>query len=148
MIGGDNPHDVSQGLVPIEGESMRPFLRSGDSVRVSWETKGLPREGEIVCFRSQEGKWIVHRVIGVDETTGQFLTKGDFAIQLDPLASNVLWGRCEAVQKKGRSHPKTLQLKKRDRFIAKLSRESMGSPLSKKIHRAFSLLLGFSRRFI
>ncbi|MEM3346409.1 MAG: signal peptidase I, partial [Desulfurococcaceae archaeon] len=66
-------------LAVVKGESMFPLLREGDLViivRVKPEDIGV---GDIIVFRTPNGRLVVHRVIDVVEVDGRkyYVTMGD-----------------------------------------------------------------------
>jgi hypothetical protein len=83
------------------GNSMRPFLRDGDEIRIVPPSPGLPRPGEIVLVRTDCGASL-HRVIRVNERTATIRTKGDGLSEADqPVARTAVIGLAEAVRRHG-----------------------------------------------
>jgi signal peptidase I len=47
--------------IPIDGNSMRPFLEPGDQIAIHWEP--TINTGDILLLRNSEGTTIVHRFL-------------------------------------------------------------------------------------
>ena len=84
-------------LVVYRGDSMAGTFRPGDSLRVV-PLDGAARVGDVVVYRDEEGRRIVHRVVGVD-ATGSLLTKGDATDARDdePVPPSRVEGRVASV---------------------------------------------------
>lgn len=67
--------------IPVQGESMLPFLRAGDEVLVAHRYHDI-RRGDIVVFRIGD-KLIIHRVLQIDGHTGRITTGGDNTTRFD-----------------------------------------------------------------
>jgi hypothetical protein len=77
-----------QGSIEMEarGSSMEPTVPGGSTLRIE-PLHGVPAVGELVAFVSERGALLYcHRVIAVDEGTGQVTTQGDRHSQPDGLA--------------------------------------------------------------
>ncbi len=89
----------------VSGGSMRPFLRSGDTVLVEPFDLSAVKAGDIVFYKTANGKLRVHRVIRRPKQRQEtvLLTKGDALFQADPpvLYKEVL-GKVIAIERKGR----------------------------------------------
>ena len=86
--------------ITISGQSMLPFLRRGDQVRVECGSTDI-RRGDIVVFYRQ-GQLMAHRVVGFDRTPSgrACITKGDNCGQCDaPLAAGELVGRVSSLKR-------------------------------------------------
>ena len=93
----------AQHWVPIEGQSMRPLLRAGDSVLVAHRRDGI-RPGDVVVFR-QKGRLVAHRVLRIaNGDAGRILlTKGDSVHRSDaPVSAQEIVGRVVSIQRDGR----------------------------------------------
>ncbi len=66
-------------LAVVEGRSMQPLLRDGDLVIVTRKNPEDIRIGEIIVYRTMDGRYIIHRVIGINVYKGKYYyrTKGD-----------------------------------------------------------------------
>jgi signal peptidase I len=84
------------------GQSMGPFVRSGDLVTVAPLTQGSPRVGEIVAFaRGADQVLRVHRLIAV--LPGGYLFKGDNAPGPDlPVQRSDILGKVSRIERNGR----------------------------------------------
>lgn len=84
--------------VPINGDSMSPFLKSGDVALVDFFESPQMLEtqvpGDLVIFK-QNGEWICHRVL---KDHGGLCTKGDHALFSETPQS--VWGRVVGVRGK------------------------------------------------
>ena len=65
------------GFAVVEGRSMEPLLHSGDLVFLLSDKD--PGVGDIVVYRDNSGRFIIHRVIAVYEVNGLecYVIKGD-----------------------------------------------------------------------
>jgi signal peptidase I len=63
--------------VKVTGRSMAPFLRGGEILTIQPAAGRRLRIGDIVLFRSSQGRHVIHRVVRVDRAAGMILTKGD-----------------------------------------------------------------------
>lgn len=93
----------AQHWVPIEGHSMRPLLRAGDSVLVVHSREGI-RRGDVVVFRDK-GRQVAHRVLRiVNGDAGSVLsTRGDSVRRSDaPVPAQKIVGRVVAIRRDGR----------------------------------------------
>lgn len=93
----------TQHWVPIEGQSMRPLLRAGDSVLVAHRRDGI-RPGDVVVFR-HKGRLVAHRVLRIADGNGGrvLITKGDSVRRSDaPVPAQEIVGRVVAIQRDGR----------------------------------------------
>jgi signal peptidase I len=86
----------------VKSNSMEPVYYRGDVVLL-WNWPGDLAPGDVILFRPGEGaltgQWTLHRIVGIDENTGGFLTKGDAADatdQADRLAGPVSAGQIVA----------------------------------------------------
>jgi hypothetical protein len=86
------------------GASMRPLVRDGDMLLVEPANLHQIHIGDIVLFRHQPGKILVHRVIRkrLDKQGTSFLIQGDQAAQADGwMPQECLFGRLSAVERDG-----------------------------------------------
>ena len=82
ILGGLTSRPILLAAVPTS--SMLPVLQPGDLIPVipMWGT--VPRQGQIVVFKTEnDPTWIVHRIIGGDPEEG-FITRGDNNPDRDP----------------------------------------------------------------
>jgi len=89
--------------MPIEGHSMRPLLRPGDSVFVAHTAADL-RPGAIIVFWHNNTP-VVRRLIRVEHgpTGPVFITKGDNVAQCDaPVAADAIIGKVSRAQRGNR----------------------------------------------
>jgi hypothetical protein len=89
--------------IAIEGRSMSPLLREGDTVLVSHGREGLQR-GCVVLFR-QKSKLVAHRVLRISRDNGgtTLTTKGDSLRTLDaPVPAERIVGWVVAIDRDGR----------------------------------------------
>jgi hypothetical protein len=87
----------------VEGQSMTPLLREGDSVLVSHGREGVQR-GSVVLFR-QKGKLVAHRVLRItrDSEGSTLTTKGDSLRSIDaPVPADNIVGRVVAIKRQER----------------------------------------------
>jgi hypothetical protein len=68
----------------VRGSSMAPLLEDGDRVRIARARLYLP--GDVVAFRSGDGRLVVHRLLGYRLHHGRLagVTRGDAVPQTDP----------------------------------------------------------------
>ena len=83
----------------IDGQSMAPFLRSGDGVFVAAVAPEEIRRGDLIVVE-READWVTHRVVAIRE--GDWITKGDHLPHLDPpVPAEAILGRVVAVERNG-----------------------------------------------
>ena len=93
----------AQHWFPVEGKSMFPLLRKGDTILVNCGRDQVQR-GSVVLF-SQKGRLIAHRVWRITNDKGSLIlvTKGDSRGTFDaPLPEERIIGRVVAVERGGR----------------------------------------------
>ena len=88
-------------LVVVMSRSMEPAFRPGDLLVVKGLQSCAPDVGDVVVYRSRKhGRRIVHRVIEVEQSSGEvlLLTKGDAVkipdgepVEMEDLLGSVLW---------------------------------------------------------
>lgn len=79
---------AQQGSIEMEarGSSMEPTVPGGSTLRIE-PLRGVPAIGELVAFVSERGALLYcHRVIAVDDRSGQVTTQGDRHAQPDGVA--------------------------------------------------------------
>jgi hypothetical protein len=87
--------------VESSGLSMLPLFYRGVKVHIKTEI-GDPQPGDIVVFHRMN-KFIGHRVIQCDSSTGQYLTKGDTLFYFDaPCHKEEVLGLVDMVEKRGK----------------------------------------------
>jgi uncharacterized repeat protein (TIGR01451 family) len=84
-----------------DGQSMQPNILDGDTVIVAPISAGGLRCGDIALTRGENGL-VLHRVVGLDATTGAVLTRGDAGHQNDPGTAKVL-GKVVAIERGSRT---------------------------------------------
>ena len=62
-------------LLPLKGNSMLPFIRSGKDLALLRKEKEV-REGDVVLALDSTGQYVIHRVIKIDPD-GNLTLKGD-----------------------------------------------------------------------
>ena len=72
---------VSLLRMKVNGNSMLPFLRDGDSVLVTHCEQASLKLGDVVIIR-QENNFVTHRLVFVKDD--QYILKGDHSLYLDP----------------------------------------------------------------
>ena len=83
----------------VEGDSMKPTIKSNDAVLVTPVDKDTLKEGDIVVFTDPTNpeQSIVHRIIGLEESRGspRVITKGDGNETADPFLIHLdqIWGK-------------------------------------------------------
>ncbi len=82
---------------PISGTSMLPLLQEGDMVVIEAAGPGELRRGDVILFR-EEGRLIVHRLVGVKTAGGQkvFCQKGDNLSGWSWISGDAIIGRAAA----------------------------------------------------
>ena len=70
--------------VIVDGSCMRPWMDTGARVFVQHRRFYWP--GDVIVFRTRDGRYLVHRVIGLYRKHGRlkYLTQADSAIRPDP----------------------------------------------------------------
>ncbi|MCC8163992.1 MAG: signal peptidase I [Lachnospiraceae bacterium] len=56
--------------------SMEPTVKTGSLAYIS-TTDMTPTTGSVIAYELSDGTAIIHRIVGVDEETGNYITKGD-----------------------------------------------------------------------
>ena len=105
--------------IPVEGNSMRPFLNPGDFISVDWKHPQSPSLGDLVLGKSGE-LWIIHRMIGMKNKN--FLIKGDASFVCEEMTENEIWGKVIAWKKSGTDRIFTHNKNSLDIIIALLGR--------------------------
>lgn len=62
----------------VEGRSMLPFIKEGTDCIVLKKGSGEPRVGDIVFARVDDGRYLFHRVIGLDGDTVELMGDGNW----------------------------------------------------------------------
>lgn len=114
--------------IRVDGESMRPMLRSGDWIGVEWRSRERPaamRAGDIVLGRGPDEVWLVHRLVHQErweDGRAMVVLKGDASTQFEVLSPEEIWGRVVAIRRARRARPARMRTGALDRFIAFFSR--------------------------
>lgn len=82
--------------VPVTGVSMRPFLRTGDTVLLD-AISGPVSVGDILLFQRLNGQYVLHRVVKC-RRDGSFLLLGDNQMVAEPVLRSQLRARASAVR--------------------------------------------------
>lgn len=77
--------------VPVTGNSMRPFLRTGDTVFLDAVREPV-RVGDILLFQRDGGQYVLHRVTAC-KADGSFLLLGDNQMVPEPVRADQIRGR-------------------------------------------------------
>jgi hypothetical protein len=86
--------------VESSGLSMLPLFYRGVRVHIITDV-GNPKPGQIVVFH-RENKYIAHRIIYFNHTTGFYTTKGDTLFHFDgPTSKDEFLGFVDLVEKRG-----------------------------------------------
>jgi signal peptidase I len=98
---------LNQGLeirVKVSGQSMQPFLYSGDVVRIKRVPAAQLHKGDLILFKNSAGEPVLHRVIHIekiDRHNSVIRTKGDALFLYDcPIESSGYLGKVFQVEKK------------------------------------------------
>lgn len=62
----------------VEGRSMLPFIKEGTDCIVLKKGSGAPRVGDIVFARVDDGRYLFHRVIGLDGDSVELMGDGNW----------------------------------------------------------------------
>lgn len=90
----------SQVPVPVAGVSMRPFLRSGDTVYLELIRQPV-QPGDILLYQRSSGQYILHRVYKC-RSDGSYLMLGDNQVTPEPVSAHQLRARVAAARVGGR----------------------------------------------
>jgi len=90
---------ASQVPVPIRGDSMRPFLRSGDFAFLK-ALDGPLRPGDIVLYRRENGEYVLHRIYKIT-SDGTLLMLGDAQLTGEPISPDQVLGKAAFVTRAG-----------------------------------------------
>jgi phage repressor protein C with HTH and peptisase S24 domain len=79
--------------IQVTGRSMRPFLQGGEILIVEPVGNRRPRVGDIVLFKDQQDRLVIHRVIRVGkasvQTQGDALNEPDAAVETTRIIGKV-----------------------------------------------------------
>jgi uncharacterized repeat protein (TIGR01451 family) len=87
----------------VQGESMRPNLLDGDVVMVSPASLSELNPGD-VAFTENPDRLLVHRVTGIDVSSGAVATRGDAGLESDTPSTKV-YGRVSTRQRREAREP-------------------------------------------
>jgi len=117
--------------IALHGESMRPFLRSGESVAVEWLVEPYAERldlGDLIVGRAQDGGWILHRVVARPHgAQTSWRTKGDAAFASETFSENELWGVVVAYRRGAHGAPMPWRRSRVDRWIAHFSFQTLSA---------------------
>ncbi len=85
--------------LPVVGNSMRPFLKDGDTVYLS-PADGKIRRGDILLFVRRDGHGVLHRVAHVKRDMLYML--GDSQLEKEPIARNAVIARAASAKRSPR----------------------------------------------
>ena len=86
----------------ITGVSMKPMLTEGRDAVVLTTITAEPEAGDIMLYRRDNGKFVLHRIIRV--TPEGYLFSGDNQYELEEVSRQQLLAVVGAFTRKGRSH--------------------------------------------
>jgi hypothetical protein len=108
--------------IKVSGDSMRPFILSGDYIGVDWvDAEDVsPKVGELVLGKNEgEEGWLVHRMVASSsKSPRQFVIKGDASYVSEEFSRSQIWGRVVAFRKKSSGTEHSLGVNAVDRVIA------------------------------
>ena len=111
----------------VSGESMSPFIRSGDLLTVSPRGDDPVRRGDVVAFLAGRCSLVIHRVVALDgesvRTRGDAMRRGD-----GPVPMSEVLGHVSGILRRGR--PVRLGLGAERAAIASLSERGWLVPLT------------------
>ena len=130
--------------VKVTGRSMTPFLKGGEIVTIKNTTYRELLIGDIIFFKNDENRLILHRLIKKSSAEGPFHTKGDASAIFDtPVSKDNILGKVCKIER-GTSpvevvaNMETLQWKTLNFLTAILN------PPKRKVH---SILGGIIKRY-
>lgn len=84
--------------VPVVGNSMRPFLRTGDFVHV--DLPGKLRKGDILLYRRSNGQYVLHRVMKIGKEHIWML--GDSQLEREKLHKDQICAQVTSAKVRGK----------------------------------------------
>jgi hypothetical protein len=82
----------------VSGNSMQPLLRGDEILEIAPLAGQMPRLGDLLLFRTQDNKALVHRVIWRHWRQGRVQTQGDACLACDaPIPVAFIFGRVERI---------------------------------------------------
>jgi SOS-response transcriptional repressor LexA len=115
---------VSHDWIQVEGESMRPVLRSGEWIGVRWcklESGWALEPGDLVLGRGPDEVWLVHRLVRRG-ASGRVVLKGDASRMSETLPAEEVWGKVVALKSARHGEERRFEAIALDRVIARVSR--------------------------
>ena len=89
----------------VRGLSMFPTIRPGESVFVA-PLEREPKRGDILFFKDNQGRSIMHRVVKEQNQEGQWVVMGDgYGRRFDLLSSEQILGQATFVERGGKWLP-------------------------------------------
>ena len=89
--------------IPLEGSSMQPLIRRGKDLVTIAPLQGLLKKGDVVLFRTDSGRYVVHRVWKMKEE--QVRTLGDNCVNPDAwIPKEYVLGQAICYSRNGRKH--------------------------------------------
>ena len=86
--------------IPIEGNSMSPFLITGRDYVLFQKPKRPLKVGDIVFFRRDTGKYVLHRIYSIKN--GDYYMVGDGQTIVEgPIRTNQIFGIVTKIKRKG-----------------------------------------------
>ena len=93
--------------VPVTGDSMRPFLQTGDIVHLN--RCDAPKKGDILLFTRPDGSFVLHRVHKIRKD-GTFLMLGDNQLLPEPVPAERIHAKVTSARCKDKPlTPKSLR---------------------------------------
>lgn len=83
--------------VPVVGDSMRPFLQTGDFVHM--DTAENIRRGDILLFQRPNGQYVLHRV--VRKKPGGYWMLGDNQTVREPISGDQIRAKATSAKIRG-----------------------------------------------
>lgn len=126
--------------IPIQGNSMMPFLQPDDQVALSWQQTACI--GDIILIRAQDGSLILHRALQTfNEKHPSVFIKGDRGHVIEQYSGSQVLGKVVAVKRiiKGSEIQKNFHAVFLDQCIAFCSRHGF---------RKLTWIMGYIHRWI
>ncbi len=95
----------SGGLVsfPAKGFSMQPAIMDGDVLEAAPVAYPNLKKGDVLLYEDEEGKAVVHRLMGKAGRGGMLTLKGDAMVSFDrPVPADRILARIVAIERAGR----------------------------------------------
>ncbi len=96
--------DRGTAVLPVTGSSMLPMLRGGRDTVYLAQPQRLPKRGDVILYRRDNGQYILHRI--VKEAGGALICCGDNQYTPETVLSRQVIAVVTAFERSGR-HTKT-----------------------------------------